>query len=348
MKKLTALWMIVLIGTLSVQAMSLSTMRRNVRFLTDRMAYELQLTSQQYNDVYEVNFDFVYNVDNIMREVVLGYDYALDNYYNFLNIRNDDLRWILTEYQYRRFMDITYFYRPISLYQNSWRLGVFNVYTNVNFFYFGKPHHYRTYLGGHYRTHFGNRSYYELHHHDHYRGHSVFAGAFHLNRGHHAPVAHVAPKAHKAPVAHKAAPAVRPNKKNEVYNGNARSNYGNHNVGHNNNKKSEVRQNNGNVRRQDNPNLNTRNSNNVVRRQNVVSNNHQVARPAQRSTSVSNHSNRSQQSVGVRSQSSRSSSSVSNRGAMTRSASAGSVSRSSNVSRSNSASKSVASASRHR
>ena len=347
MKKLTALWMIVMIGTLSVQAMSLSTMRRNVRFLTDRMAYELQLTSQQYNDVYEVNFDFVYNVDNIMREVVLGYDYALDNYYNFLNIRNDDLRWILTEYQYRRFMDITYFYRPISLYQNSWRLGVFNVYTNVNFFYYGKPHHYRTYLGGHYRTHFGNRSYYELHHRDHYRGHSVFAGAFHLNRGHHAPVAHVAPKAHKAPVAHKAAPAVRPNKKNEVYNGNSRSNYGNHNVGHNN-KKSEVRQNNGNVRRQDNPALNTRNSNNVVRRQNVVSNNRQVARSAQRSSSVSNHSNRTQPSVGVRSQSSRSNSSVSNRGAMTRSASAGSVSRSSNVSRSSSASRSVASASRHR
>lgn len=346
MKKLTALWMILMIGTLSVQATSLSTMRRNVRFLTDRMAYELQLTSQQYNDVYEVNFDFVYNVDNIMNEVVLGYDYALDNYYNFLNIRNDDLRWILTEYQYRRFMDITYFYRPISLYQNSWRLGVFNVYTNVNFFYYGKPHHYRTYLGGHYRTHFGNRSYYELHHRDHYRGHSVFAGAFHLNRGHHAPVAHVAPKAHKAPVAHKAAPAVRPNKKNEVYNGNSRSNYGNHNVGHNN-KKSEVRQNNGNVRRQDNPNVNTRNSNNVVRRQNVVSNNRQVARSAQRSSSVSNHSNRIQPSVGVRSQSSRSSS-VSNRGAMTRSASAGSVSRSSNVSRSSSASKSVASASRHR
>ena len=72
MKKLTGLWMIVLIGTVSVQAMSLSTMRRNVRFLTDRMAYELQLTSQQYNDVYEVNFDFVYNVDNIMNEVVLG------------------------------------------------------------------------------------------------------------------------------------------------------------------------------------------------------------------------------------------------------------------------------------
>lgn len=329
MKKLTALWMIVLIGTVSVQAMSLSTMRRNVRFLTDRMAYELQLTSQQYNDVYEVNFDFVYNVDNIMNEVVLGYDYALDNYYNLLNIRNDDLRWILTDYQYRRFMDITYFYRPISLYQNSWRLGVYNVYTNVNFFYFGKPHHYRTYLGGHYRTHFGNRSYYEMHHHNHYRGHTVFSGAFHLNRGHHAPVAHVAPKVHKAPAAHKAAPAVRPNHKNEVYNGNARSNYGNHNVGKSNSH-SEVRHNNGNVRRQDNPNVNTRNTNNSVRRQNVVNNsNRQVARETQRS-----HSGRS--------------SNVSTRSTVSRSASVGSSSRSNSSNRNSSSSRSVGSASRHR
>ena len=327
MKKLTALWMIVLIGTVSVQAMSLSTMRRNVRFLTDRMAYELQLTSQQYNDVYEVNFDFVYNVDNIMNEVVLGYDYALDNYYNLLNIRNDDLRWILTDYQYRRFMDITYFYRPISLYQNSWRLGVYNVYTNVNFFYFGKPHHYRTYLGGHYRTHFGNRSYYEMHHHHRYHGHTVFNGAFHLNRGHHAPVAHMAPKA-KGPAAHRA-PAVRPNHKNEVYNGNARSNYGNHNVGKSNSH-SEVRHDNGNVRRQGNLNLNTRNTNNSVRRQNVVNNsNRQVARETQRS-----HSSRS--------------SNVSTRSTVSRSASVGSSSRSNSSNRNSSSSRSVGSASRHR
>ena len=346
MKKLTALWMILMIGTFTVQATSLSTMRRNVRFLTDRMAYELQLTSQQYNDVYEVNFDFVYNVDNIMNEVVLGYEYALDNYYNFLNIRNDDLRWILTEYQYRRFMEISYFYRPISLYQNSWRLGVFNVYTNVNFFYFGKPHHYRTYLGGHYRTHFGNRSYYELHHRDHYRGHTIYTGAFHLNRGHHAPVAHVAPKA-KAPVAHKA-PAARSNHKNEVYNGNARSNYSNHSVGNNKNAKSEVRHNSGNVRHQDNPNLKTRNTNNSVGRQNVVSNDHKVAREPQRTTSVGNHNNRSQSTVGAHSQSG-GSKSVSNRGAISRSESVGSSSRSNNSSSRNiSSSKGVGSASRHR
>ena len=32
--------------------MSISKMRQNTRFLTDRMAYELKLTPQQYNDVY--------------------------------------------------------------------------------------------------------------------------------------------------------------------------------------------------------------------------------------------------------------------------------------------------------
>ncbi|MGP1476489.1 MAG: hypothetical protein ACTTJK_03345 [Phocaeicola sp.] len=183
MKKLTALWMmIVMFGTLSVSAMSLNKMRRNVRFLTDRMAYELQLSSEQYNDVYEVNFDFMYQVDPIMKAVARGDEYALNEYYNFLDIRNDDLRWILSSYQYSRFMQISYFYRPVYTYRRSWNLGIFKVYTNHNFFYFDVPIGYRTYCGGHYRTHFGNRSFYEIHHRR-YRGFEVFKGDFRIARG---------------------------------------------------------------------------------------------------------------------------------------------------------------------
>lgn len=58
-------------------------MRQNTRFLTDRMAYELKLTPQQYNDVYEVNYDFINNVRYLMDDVVRGYDYALERYYDF-------------------------------------------------------------------------------------------------------------------------------------------------------------------------------------------------------------------------------------------------------------------------
>lgn len=64
-------------------AMSISKMRQNTRFLTDRMAYELKLTPQQYNDVYEVNYDFINNVRYLMDDVVRGYDYALERYYDF-------------------------------------------------------------------------------------------------------------------------------------------------------------------------------------------------------------------------------------------------------------------------
>ena len=109
MKKLTTLWMMVLMLGMSIPAMgamSMSKMRQNARFLTDRMAYELNLTPMQYDDVYEVNYDFIDNVRYIMDDVVRGYGYAVDRYYEFLNYRNDDLRWILSASQYRRFLGV--------------------------------------------------------------------------------------------------------------------------------------------------------------------------------------------------------------------------------------------------
>ena len=43
-------------------AMSTSRVRKETRFLTDKMAYELNLNTRQYNDAYEINFDFLYAV----------------------------------------------------------------------------------------------------------------------------------------------------------------------------------------------------------------------------------------------------------------------------------------------
>ena len=86
MKRLTTLWMMLLMLAVSIptSAMSMSKVRENARFLTDRMAYELNLTPMQYDDVYEVNFDFIDNVRHIMNDVVRGRDYAVDRYYEFL------------------------------------------------------------------------------------------------------------------------------------------------------------------------------------------------------------------------------------------------------------------------
>ncbi len=44
-----------------------------------------------------------------MDYVARGYEWALDDYYEALDIRNDDLRWVLSDAQYRRFLGAEYF-----------------------------------------------------------------------------------------------------------------------------------------------------------------------------------------------------------------------------------------------
>lgn len=140
--------------------MSTSKVRKETRFLTDKMAYELSLSTQQYNDAYEINYDFIYSVRNIMDYVARGYEWALDDYYEALDIRNDDLRWVLSGAQYRRFLGAEYFYRPIYVTGGKWSFRVYINYPNHSLFYFGVPYHYRTYCGAHYRPHFHHASYY--------------------------------------------------------------------------------------------------------------------------------------------------------------------------------------------
>ena len=178
MRKLTTLWMMILMLCMSIPAMgamSMSKVRENARFLTDRMAYELKLTPMQYDDVYEVNYDFIDNIRYIMDDVVRGYDHAVDRYYQFLDYRNDDLRWILSASQYRRFMGVDYFYRPVYTTASNWLFRIYKVYHDVRHFYFDKPHHYKSYRGGHYRTHHGHVSFYKNNRKDHYK-HDFYKG----------------------------------------------------------------------------------------------------------------------------------------------------------------------------
>ena len=157
----------ILLATLSTavcsagtEAMSNSKVRKETRFLTDKMAYELNLNTEQYNDVYEINYDFIAGVRYLMDDVLYGYEWALNNYYDYLDVRNDDLRWVLNNSQYARFMQAEYFYRPIYTSGTRWYFRIYSTYTNHNLFYFPRPYHYRTYVGGHYRTHYNNVSYY--------------------------------------------------------------------------------------------------------------------------------------------------------------------------------------------
>ena len=145
-------------------AMSNSKVRKETRFLTDKMAYELNLNTAQYNDVYEINYDFISGVRYLMDDVLRGEEWALNRYYDYLDIRNDDLRWVLSRRQYSRFMRAAYFFRPIYVSGGHWSFRIYVTYTNPNHFYYPRPYHYRTYCGGHNRVHYHNVSYYRGRH----------------------------------------------------------------------------------------------------------------------------------------------------------------------------------------
>ena len=159
---------------LSGRASGLGDFRINARFLTDRMAFELHLSTDQYNDLYEINYDFLNNVGPYLSGIAIADSRALDAYYRYLDERNDDLRWVLSNAEYVRFMGIEYFFRPIYALNSVCYLRIYQVYPNRNYFYFGPPRHYLTYRGGHCRAHFGGASFYRRNYPIRYR-HPVYS-----------------------------------------------------------------------------------------------------------------------------------------------------------------------------
>lgn len=159
MKKFILSMAVALLGVVSVSAMSRSNIRENARFLSDRMAYELDLTPQQYDDCYEINYDFIASINSYMDDVCRGYNSAIDQYYTYLDYRNEDLRYVLTESQYRTFLTLEYFYRPIYTYLGKWQFRIYQIYSNRNFFYFDAPSIFKSYRGGHDRSHFSGGFY---------------------------------------------------------------------------------------------------------------------------------------------------------------------------------------------
>ena len=102
MKKLLGLITALYFGLASLNAMSYEEARDRARFLTDKMAYELNLNDQQYNDAYEINLDYLMNIRT-----------ASDASSVYLEYRNADLRFILYDWQYALFQAATYFFRPV-------------------------------------------------------------------------------------------------------------------------------------------------------------------------------------------------------------------------------------------
>lgn len=162
MKKIASLLLLVCLVTSCISTTYVSggsNLRTQARFLTDRMAHELDFSPMQYDYCYEINYDFLTSIKYVMDDAVLGYTDAISNYYRYLDFRNDDLRHIMTSSQYVRFMAADYFYRPVYSTGSTWSLRVYTTYSNTNFYYFDAPVNYKKYKGEHGRAYYNSGFY---------------------------------------------------------------------------------------------------------------------------------------------------------------------------------------------
>lgn len=116
-------------------AMSYSQARDQALFLTDKMAYELNLSYDQYNAAYEINLDYIMNIEM-----------AGDLFGIYWNRRNTELSYVLTAAQYRLYTGSSYFYRPVEWSSNKFRFVIYDRYEK-NKYYRAAPPGYQTYKG---------------------------------------------------------------------------------------------------------------------------------------------------------------------------------------------------------
>ena len=123
--------------TIAANAMSYKEAKNEALYLSDKMAYELNLTDAQYDAVYEINLDYMMSVNG--RNDVYGV---------WWDRRNTDLQYVLTAYQYNKYIGLSYFYRPLTWKNGSWTFNVYTHYSNKSHFYKGHPKGYVSYKGG--------------------------------------------------------------------------------------------------------------------------------------------------------------------------------------------------------
>ena len=130
-----------MVMTITANAMSYNEARNEALFLSDKMAYELNLTDAQYDAVYEINLDYLMSING-----------HADVFGTWWDRRNTELRFVLNGWQFNKYMELTYFYRPISWHNGAWRFHIYSRYDRGRFF----KHHptvFASYKGGHARPH---------------------------------------------------------------------------------------------------------------------------------------------------------------------------------------------------
>ena len=161
MKKMMMTLVAILTIAVNANAMSYEQARNEALFLTDKMAYELNLTDEQYEAAYEINLDYLMGVTS--RSDVFG---------TYWERRNLDLSYILLDWQWNAFIAASYFYRPLYWEAGYWHFGIYARYPHRDYFYYGRPVFYATYRGGHAWHRVGGHGWYHgrrdhyIHHHN--------------------------------------------------------------------------------------------------------------------------------------------------------------------------------------
>jgi hypothetical protein len=175
MKQMTLALLMSLFSVMTAIALPFSEARREAWYLTDKMAYELNLTPEQYDYVYQVNFDYLLHINT-------PYD-CRGRYWDYRNI---DLYYILHDWQYNLYKVATHFYTPIQWRNNAWNFLVYKLYQHDKH-YFSKPVCYHSYHGGNWK----NR---KAHSQSAYRHHSFKHGTGMRDNYHKGQSTHSVPK----------------------------------------------------------------------------------------------------------------------------------------------------------
>lgn len=141
MKRLLVILISAFAFTTNVNALSYNEARDRAWYLTDKMAYELNLTEEQYDRAYEINLDYFLSVHS-----------PNDIEGNYWRYRNTDFGHILFDWQYNLYTATSYFFRPLIIVRGAWVLTSYNFY-NRNYYYFSRPIIYNVYRGRNWRHH---------------------------------------------------------------------------------------------------------------------------------------------------------------------------------------------------
>jgi len=136
MKRLMTTLALVALIVMQANAMSYSRARNQALFLTDKMAYELMLTDDQYNACYEINLDYLMLIST-----------SGDLFGIYWERRNSELSYVLTSAQFSRFIASEYFYRPVTWVNNRFYYSIYSRYERNRYFR-PAPAVYETYRGG--------------------------------------------------------------------------------------------------------------------------------------------------------------------------------------------------------